>query len=306
MAQQMVAGWLDARFLIDIARARRRADGVRPSRIVVFGREPAHWIRALQPDLPIWTGLDGVEEVLLAQTSWQLLRCANAEGRPAVVLPLRERQIARCPRWHWGLWPTKRVLATLRDKVRFACYLEETGLADCAPRRFAWLDAVRFPAVVKQARSAAGQGVELVRDEDELDAVLQRPDWQGVDTLVQAYVGDGIDRVTHAVLARGRVVWHRTYLYHMAPEIRIQRQHTPKTTAPVPTPAEDLQRLAAILGPLGYDGPVAMDSRELAGGRSCLFEINPRLGGSLFWPGHAADLRAALTALIGHARPMGR
>lgn len=297
---------LDFRFLLDIPRARRQAAGIRPERIVVFGRGPDSWVAALQPDQPVWAGMPGVAEVRSARTSWQLLREANAGGRPALVLPLRERQIERCPGWHWGLWPAAPALTILRDKVRFAAHLAACGLADLAPRRFVRGEAVRYPAVVKQARSAAGHGVELVWNAEELDAVLQRADWQGQGVLVQAYAGDGIDRVTHAVLVRGTVRWHRTFQYQMAPEIQIQRQHTPRTLNTVPTPQADLDRLAAVLGPLGYDGPVAMDSRELNDGRSVLFEFNPRMGGSLFWPGQEADLRAALETIIAHARPMRR
>jgi carbamoylphosphate synthase large subunit len=39
----------------------------------------------------------------------------------------------------------------------------------------------------------------------------------------------------------------------------------------------------------------------LADGRMQIFEINPRLGGTLMLPAQAVDLRAALTCIIEHA-----
>ena len=56
-----------------------------------------------------------------------------------------------------------------------------------------------------------------------------------------------------------------------------------------------------MLAPLNYRGPCVIDYK-LADGRVQIFEINPRLGGTLLLDAHARLLREALAHILSPAR----
>ena len=56
-----------------------------------------------------------------------------------------------------------------------------------------------------------------------------------------------------------------------------------------------------MLRPLAFSGPCNADYRLTVDGRLQIFEIDPRLGGTLMLPSQSDQLRAALACIIEHA-----
>lgn len=276
----------------------------RPRRVVVYGRHPQHWLTALAPEAAVWSGL--ADEVALARTSFELLRLGHRGGRQSIVMPLRERNITRCPRLYWGLWPSRRAVRVLSDKRAFARYVVAEGLTGLTPRHFERPGDVGFPVVVKRPGGSSGEGVALARDAAELARVLGEPRFRHREVVLQAHAGAGNDHVTHAVAVGGRIVWHRGYRYRLRPGTEIQTPDTVLGIEPVTESAATLAAFERLLLPLAYDGPLNIDTRRRADGQMMVLEVNPRMGGSLMRPEHVADLGACLSALIAHARPMWR
>ena len=73
-------------------------------------------------------------------------------------------------------------------------------------------------------------------------------------------------------------------------------------TVSVPAPCRVLFHIAAILAPLGYSGPCCANYKVLPSGEIAIFEINPRLGGSLMNPRNIDLLRQAMAHIVYNAR----
>jgi len=56
-----------------------------------------------------------------------------------------------------------------------------------------------------------------------------------------------------------------------------------------------------MLRPLAFSGPCNADYKLTVDGRLQIFEIDPRLGGTLMLPSQSDQLRAALACIIEHA-----
>ena len=67
-------------------------------------------------------------------------------------------------------------------------------------------------------------------------------------------------------------------------------------------PAEVLEQFDTVLAPLGYRGPCVIDYKIAGEGRVQIFEINPRLGGTLLLKSNAGLLREALGHILAAAR----
>ena len=68
-----------------------------------------------------------------------------------------------------------------------------------------------------------------------------------------------------------------------------------------PLPDTVIRQIEAILLPLAFSGPCNVYYKLSSDGRVQIFEINPRLGGTLMLPAQAEHLRAAMACIIEHA-----
>lgn len=272
-------------------------------RLVVLGVHAPDWSAALDPGAPVWARLPEIGKVLLAPEP-EALPEPDPRWR-TMVLPLMERHLLACPRGaHAGLVPSAKAIATLADKAAFARHLAAHGLARFTPRTYAGPETAHFPCVMKRLDLNGGVGVAIVADAAELEARRQEWPWQGEPVLLQAYEPGRVHAVTHALCRGGRIVWHASYRNELPEGEAICRWDTPLIRAPMPTPAATLKVMGKVLATLDYDGPCCANYLTRTDGSPCLFEINPRLGGSLMRPENDAVLAAALRALLRHARPL--
>jgi hypothetical protein len=220
-----------------------------------------------------------------------------------IVVPLRESDTLRLPDRYWGLHPTRRAVDTLRDKAAFANYAVEAGLGAHVPQRYASAEEASYPCVLKRTNRAGSYGVALAGSVDELNAMLRRRPWRGRPVLLQHYV-EGEDCVLHGVAVAGRIVWHCAYRYALPADVRIRTPDNFEGFDRVPCSTDDLALFERFLLPLNYDGPFNIDFRRPPGGDPVIFEINARMGTSIYRPENRADLKATIEAIVAHARPM--
>ncbi|MDB5540880.1 MAG: hypothetical protein JWQ89_2607 [Devosia sp.] len=276
----------------------------RPDRIIIFGRNEGYHAEAVAPGAPVWQGIEGVGEVVIAETTGELLRQGFAGGRQSIVIMLRERNLKRYPRLFWGLSPSRRAVAICHDKIRFAAFAEAKGLGELVPRRYGERE-LRFPAVIKRPRMANGSGVAVVSSAAELAELRQVEPWAGHRLLIQELVEGNLDCVTHCVARGGRMVWHCSYQYLIDPVTRVQRPTTIVGRRRHELNGDEQAQLERFLVALDYSGPAVFDYRRGADGRLKVFEINARFGGSLYRSENIEDFRAAMQAVITHAAPPG-
>ena len=72
-------------------------------------------------------------------------------------------------------------------------------------------------------------------------------------------------------------------------------------TPRIATPDAVLNQIEEVLRPLAFSGPCNIDYKLTADGRVQIFEVNPRLGGTLMLSSQAEHLRAALACIVAHA-----
>jgi hypothetical protein len=275
----------------------------RKVRIVVFGEFADDWLPAfVNPD--VWTPIDGVTEVLrVADQSRPRIPPPAVAASRTVVVPLSILNIRNCPRGHDTLIPDAHALETLGNKKKFAEYMAAQGFADLCPTTFATDDEATFPCILKRADLAAAWGIAVAHSAEELARLRGAADWRGKECVLQAFVPDAVEYVTHCVCRDGRVLWSCSFACTKEHPDQVRAGMDHQTIAPTVAAPHVLDRIAQVLAPLGFSGPCSVDYRLLPGGGMLIFEINPRFGGSLTLPENAGRLSEALACIIDNARP---
>ena len=275
--------------------------GSRRFRVVVYGAFFEIWNAALVAP-KLWEDIPGVVEVLrVADRSSLNLPAQLRSDVCTVIIPLGEEHYRERPQRYRSLVPDARSVATLSNKASFAAYIDELGLSKLCPRNYKRIEDVEFPVVLKRVDLAGSMGVEFVRSKADLDSLLKTPMFLGHKILMQAFVSGAKEYVTHCVCKDGDILWSCTFAWDLGSVTQFGIPVFGATVA-VTTPRRVLPCLAAILGPLRYSGPCCMNYKVLPDGEIAIFEINPRLGGSLMNPRNIDFLRQAMTHLVYNAR----
>ena len=271
-------------------------------RIVIFGLSYDVWMQALGPASTIWPRLGIVNEVLMVQNVENFLIPAPVvPGTATVVIPLMEKHIANCPADYYRLIPSLTALEIFSDKELFADYAMRHGLSSSCPRFFPRFDEVEYPAVLKRVDLHAGQGIVVVRNDDDLRRCLQDQNWKGQRLILQSLVPSCNEYVMHAICKDGYILWQTTFEYELDSPDQIRGPENFKAIRTFRHEKETLARLEAFLIPLRYSGPCNVDYKLTASGEPIVFEINPRFGGSLMRGENFEYLIGAIDHLINSA-----
>jgi hypothetical protein len=274
----------------------------RPTELLFLYHRSSKPLQAALNDAEMWRGIPIPHGADYHRSALRyFLRPSGMADR--IVVPLRESDTLHLPPRYWGLHPTRRTVETLRDKARFAAYAVAVGLSAHVPASFASPGAARFPCVVKRTNRAGSYGVAVAESVEDASAMLRRRPWRHRTTLLQELI-EGEDCVIHGVAVAGRIVWHCVYRYALPPDVRIRTPDNILGFDRIGASDADLALFERFLVPLSYDGPFNIDFRRPAGGMPVIFEVNPRMGTSLYRPENRADLRATISAIVAHARPM--
>jgi len=175
------------------------------------------------------------------------------------------------------------------------------GFGDFCPRTYGGPQEAVFPCVLKRTDLSANLGVVIAQSATHLDELLQTRTFQGHPYLLQALVQGNVEYATYCVCTNGRVLWSCSFATDTGSPVAIKREDNSIQRQAIDTPDPVLRQIEAILLPLAFSGPCNVDYKLSADGRMQIFEINPRLGGTLMLPAQAMELRAALTCMIEHA-----
>jgi carbamoylphosphate synthase large subunit len=257
---------------------------------------------ALGPDSPVWSSMIDVDEVLLVPDSPAApIQEPSRRGIRTIVIPLMEEHIRHCPRQYLSLIPDELSLVTLGNKAAFAAYAEASGLAHLCPKTYANIDEAVFPCVLKRVDLNAGYGVTIVRSPLEVKWHLQDFPWYWRHAILQSLTAGSTEYVTHCICKGGQILWHCSFAYEMDSPERIRTPFHMDRSRPATTPAFILSQIEKFLLPLAFTGPCNVDYKISDGGNIVVFEINPRLGGSLMMPRNVDQLSGALSHLINAA-----
>jgi carbamoylphosphate synthase large subunit len=96
-------------------------------------------------------------------------------------------------------------------------------------------------------------------------------------------------------------LWSCSFASDIGAPIAIKREDNALARQAIDTPDPVLRQIEAVLQPLAFSGPCNVDYKRTDDGRLQIFEINPRLGGTLMLPSQSTQLRAALACIIENA-----
>ena len=255
---------------------------------------------ALAPQSGVWDRV--LENGAIAHVDDDETLSRFAEGRThVVVIPLMEEHIRRAPRNFACLAPSTSCLDILADKSLYHADIRKRGFSEFLPHLYGSVLQADFPCLLKRTDMNGGTGIALVRTPDEAFALQRSPPWDGHHILLEEFIPGNKEFVMHAVCQDGRLLWHHTFQYLMQDEDPIRRPSSKFKFRSVRIQPETLQAVTRIVASLGYSGPLNIDFK-LHKSRTIIFEINPRLGGSLMRPDTQEILAQSLHHIISAAR----
>jgi carbamoylphosphate synthase large subunit len=274
----------------------------RTVRVIIFGDPGRRWRSALGPGAAVWERIPEVRDVVHVDDVPDLVfpRAGPADSED-VIIPLFENHTRQCPTGYRSLIPNNRALRTFGHKGRFAAYLRRHGLSALSPAVFRDEAEAEFPCVLKSARLGSGRGVAIVRSASHVRELLELEPFKGQDHVLQALVGGAREYVTHCVCRAGVILWSCSFAYDLDEADIIRTQSNSWTMRPCDVAPQILAQISRLLEPIGYTGPCNLDYKLGEDGTIAVFEINPRLGGSLMSPENVAQLADALACIIRHA-----
>ena len=268
---------------------------LRCPQVLIHGRY-SPWMRALGPGAAIWRQI-GTYEV---GRSYRL--GVLPTWRKRFVIPLYPSSYRTMPRPAWALIPSREAQRVCADKGLFARFAVTHGLTGAIPQTWLTDGPIRFPAVLKRTDLMANRGVVLVADAAALAARLAEPDLRDNPVIVQEYIVGAAEETLHAVCVKGRIVWHFANFHELDSEQAMRAAPGAVRPRPSTVSAADLGVFDRFFSALGYEGPAAVDFKRRPDGRIAVFEINPRLGGTLMRPEFTTERAQAVATILANAR----
>jgi hypothetical protein len=193
-------------------------------------------------------------------------------------------------------------LSILSDKWKFYQWACEQQLSEFLPLTqltLATSSGLSLPFLIKPKVSRNGYGCRIITGSDlnELNTVPSN------DYLAQEAIRSLTEYVTHCACRDGKILAHITYQTDFPSDttndcqLVIKTSKTPKQSEKRINPqSQYLDVFQVFIKTLGYTGFCCFDYK-IIGNTVKIFEINPRLGGSLMLPNHHSDLKELFRAM---------
>ncbi|WP_149764063.1 hypothetical protein [Paracoccus thiocyanatus] len=192
-----------------------------------------------------------------------------------------------------ALFPSAAAQGNCDDKLRFNRILAGAGLGEFVPALIA--DPADLPAgtpiIVKRRHDEWGKLSRIVHVQAGLSAIHDP-----AKEFLQEYIGGTLELSAHLLLRGGRIIFARTARFEMPDVPHVKGISTGYKNLQWQKGSDHLDLFSRILAAVGFDdGTCCIDFREVEG-KPKIFEINPRMGGSL--TGNVGDyLRCYLAAV---------
>ncbi|WP_455757816.1 ATP-grasp domain-containing protein [Sulfurimonas sp.] len=171
----------------------------------------------------------------------------------------------------------KVMLDTFVNKKKFYHFMIDTNMSEYIPQYYKDVDDVKFPAIIKAQTGGNGRNMEIVYNKEELLS-------SEVDGIVSEYIPDTIEYATHVICKDDKVLTSITYKKTSLNEFYIMKQNTGAEVKfeIIQTPFIDIfaEILSKVSKNSGYS--LACIDYKIVDNKPKIFEINPRLGYTLF------------------------
>lgn len=255
--------------------------------IIMYGNPAAHWKRALEKNSKLWSRIEGKPSSLITRNNKVI---DGIEDK--IIIALNEDDILNCP--YKSLKPSDDIIKIFRDKRQFKDFLKINNIDNYA--KDYTLENVEFPVILKRTDLVKGKGIFLIKDMEELKIKLSLPIYLNQEYIIEKYISTPYEPVTWMVCKDGEVLWHKS--------LEWSKKTSPiiKTGAEIGgieyTPSEStIELFKQIIKISNYSGPIAFNYKMLDES-PIIFEVNPRLGGTLMLEENIDLLAEAINTII--------
>lgn len=270
----------------------------RPIRIIIFGIHSPDWMEALDANADLWTKMPSIKEVIHIPDNKTEIPEPKFKFTKTVIIPLMENHTLNCPHKFYSLFPNAQALNIFSKKNIYHKYIANNNLDTLAPRIYLRIEDVIYPAVLKRLDLNGGQGIFVINSYSELIDKIRQNIFLNQRFLLEELIPGNKDYVTHCVCKNGLIVWQTTFLFKMRGQREIRGPHNPGDIEYFNASKKTLREIESILIPLQYSGPCNIDYRITPDGKVKVFEINPRLGGTLMYKDNIYLLAEAIKAIV--------
>jgi len=265
--------------------------------VVIYGTHSADWMEALGENAEVWKRMPAIRKVMGAKSA-SALQLANLYAPRTVILPLMEDHIESCPTFYPALIPSADDVALLRDKSSFDRYAKSHHLSHHVPQTYPDITQSVFPCVIKRLDLNNNNGVALLESHEDFLRCMESGPWKNQKYILQELITGGIEYFTYCIFDQGELLWHCSFCDESPGDtLRNPCVFRRRCTATEST----IRQIQEFMKPLNYTGPCNVDYQLDADKYIKIFEINPRLGGSLMKPQFVGDLESALNCIIKRA-----
>ncbi len=270
--------------------------------VVIFGQHSDDWMSALHPDALVWKQLTKVKSVRFSSSIPKIPKSSKRRNLRTVVIPLMEAHLYEMPTNFTSLTSTPELVQLMADKLKLTENLIANGFVEYVPKTWTNPADSTFPCIIKRRDLNGGQGIRILRTIQELCAALSDSEFDGHRYFFQELVSGDTEYVCHIVALKGEILFSNNFKYAMRDpeEIRKWDRSTAITKLGSNLSFEVSDAFEKTLRHLNYSGPCNIDFK-LVNGFPKIFEINPRLGGSLMLVENLQVLSQILNIIIWNA-----
>ena len=249
--------------------------------VVPYGSSHENWKAALSHTSSIWDELPYVETVIVLEDLNFPLKEVSSKYSNTVLLPLKEPAILDHPQGYLTLVPSKKIVDLASYKDTFYNFLIEHGFKEYFPKP---LDAPDFttPFILKRLHGEGGFGIFLVWNEERYKEVLTQPSLKNEPYILEEYIEGDDEYIFYVVCKKGEILWHASLMGQPPTDSRVQKGSFANASE-VEITKEVYSVFKGIFKALNYDGP-ANFNYKLKNNKPVIFEMNPRIGGTLMDP----------------------
>jgi carbamoylphosphate synthase large subunit len=257
---------------------------------------------ALNPDALVWKQLTKIKSVKFFSSTPEIPKSSKRRKLRTVIIPLMESHLYEMPTNFTSLTSTPELVSLMSDKLLLTENLIANGLAQCVPKT--WTDPTNlvFPSIIKRRDLNAGKGIRILKSVHELHEALSDLEFHEKHYFFQEFVSGDVEYVCHLVALKGKVLFSNYFMYQLPnlETIRGWQSAIPITKLGVNLNHETSRTIKNVIKHLNYSGPCNIDFK-LINGIPKIFEINPRLGGSLMVEENLPVLAKILEIVIKNA-----
>jgi carbamoylphosphate synthase large subunit len=279
--------------------------------IVIYGFHCPTWNNMFSNKSNLWKILKEKYEIINHYHIPNISKISNVNNSPFVslnrliILPLLEndskhiKSMEHLYKNKVSLVPTIETVDIFSNKHLFWQFMKNNNLSDLIPKTYKYMEAINdieYPCIIKPINLNNGQQMTIVNSVTNLiDVNLIKNKEQ---YIIQEYISDPNEYVSHCVVQNGKIIHHITYLniYEKDQYIRSTEDKPVKREKVVISDAI-IKYFEQVLECVQYDGICNIDYK-CKNNKPIIFEINPRLGGSLMSEENIDDLATILCHTI--------